>query len=83
MSLIFSFKLFFCPPKALGLSYQISYIRKEKYSPATTPAAAAVSRSGDLPPPWILKRGGVENSGHIIISSNGKTKRIAATTKYF
>ena len=28
-------------------------------------------------PPWILKRGGLESSGRILISSNGKTKRIA------
>ena len=51
-----------------------SYIRKEKYRPATTPAAP-MSRSGY--PPWILKRGGVESSGRRLISSIGKTKRIA------
>ena len=27
-------------------------------------------------PPWILKRGGLESSGRILISSNGKTKKI-------
>ena len=48
-----------------------SYIRKEKYRLATTPAAAAAaaaapSRSGD--PPWILKRGGLESSGQRLIS---------------
>ena len=32
-------------------------------------------------PPWILKQVGLESSGQIIISSNGKTKRIATTTK--
>ena len=31
-----------------------------------------LSRSGY--PPWILKRGGLENSGRRLISSNGKTK---------
>ena len=47
--------------------YRVSNIRKRKYSPATTAAAAAapapVSRSGY--PPWILKRGGLESSGRI------------------
>ena len=28
-------------------------------------------------PPWILKWCGLESSGRILISSNGKTKRIA------
>ena len=37
---------------------------KEKNRPATAPAAA-VSRSGDPPPPWILKRGLLESSGRI------------------
>ena len=49
--------------QVIWLSSDISYIRKEKYLPATTPAAAAVSRSGY--PPWILKRGGLESSGRI------------------
>ena len=50
------------------LDKDASYIRKEKYRPATTtPATAtAVSRSGD--PPWILKRGGLESSGRRQIS---------------
>ena len=56
----------------------LSYIRKEKYRPATTtPATAtatAVSRSGY--PLWILKRAGLESSGRILISLNGKTKRV-------
>ena len=30
-----------------------------------------------VPPPWILKRGGVESSGRRLISSIGKSKRIA------
>ena len=34
-----------------------------------------MSRSGY--PPWILKRGGLESSGRRLISSIGKTKRIA------
>ena len=44
-------------------TFESSYIRKEKYRPPTptTTAAAAVSRSGDLP--WILKRAGLESSG--------------------
>ena len=54
-----------------------SYIRKEKYRPATTTPtpATAVSHSGD--PPWILKQAGLESSGQRLISSIGKTKRIA------
>ena len=36
----------------------------------------APSRSGD--PPWILKRGVLESSGQRLISSIGKTKRIAS-----
>ena len=34
------------------------------------------SRSED-PPPWILKQAGLESSGQRLISSIGKTKRIA------
>ena len=56
----------------LDLSYYWeSYIRKEKYCPATTtPAAAAtpVSRSGY--PPWVLKWGRLESSGRELISLN-------------
>ena len=29
------------------------------------------------PPPWILKRGGLESSGQRLMASNGKTNRIA------
>ena len=36
----------------------------------------STSRSGD-PPPWILKRARLESSGQRLISSIGKTKRIA------
>ena len=58
--------------------FNISYIRKGKYRPATTTTttpAATVSRSGY--PPWILKRGGLESSGRIPSSLYWKTKRIA------
>ena len=54
------------------LDKDASYIRKEKYRPATTtPATAtttatAVSRSGY--PPWILKRAGLESSGQRLLS---------------
>ena len=37
-------------------------------------------------PPWILKRAGLESSGHVLISSNGKTNRRRYTlrgNKYF
>ena len=40
----------------------LSYIRKDKYRPATTPTPP-VSRSGY--PPWILKWAGPESSGRI------------------
>ena len=49
-----------------SLNYSIysilSYIRKDKYCPATTPTPP-VSRSGY--PPWILKWAGPESSGRI------------------
>ena len=48
-----------------------SNIRHKDFRPSVRP----LSRSGD--PPCILKRGGLESSGRILISSNGKTKRIA------
>ena len=53
-----------------------SYIKKEKYNPATTtPMHVCMSRSGY--PPWILKRGGLESSGRRLISSIGNTKGIS------
>ena len=55
----------------------LSYIRKKE----SCPAPAAVSRSGY--PPWILKRGGLESSGQKLISSFGKTKRIAFLYFFF
>ena len=55
----------------------VSFIRKEKYRPATTtPAALYVTLMGPSPP-WILKWDGLESSGEIIISSRSKTKRKA------
>ena len=33
-------------------------------------------RNAQGPPPWIVKRGGLESSGRGLISSIGKTKRI-------
>ena len=33
--------------------------------------------------PWILKRGGLESSGRILISSNGKTKRKTFFSSFF
>ena len=55
--------------------FQSSYIRKGKYCPATAAAAAALSRSGYSPS--ILKWGGLESPGQRLISSSGKTNRIA------
>ena len=52
----------------------VSNIRKGKYIPVTTPADAALSRSGIL---RVLKQGGVDSSGQRLISSFGKTKIIA------
>ena len=49
----------------------VSYIRKGKCRPATTP----MSRSGY--PSWILKWAGLESSGQRLISSIGKTKKKA------
>ena len=37
----------------------------------------SVLRHAQGTPPWILKRGGLESSGRKLISSFGKTKRIA------
>ena len=57
----------------------VSYIRKRKCRPATTPTTpttpAPPSRLGY--PPWILKRGGLETSGPRLISLNGKTTTMA------
>ena len=44
-------------------------------------APAAVSRSGDTS--RILKQGGLESSGRILISLKGKTKIIALVKIYF
>ena len=53
----------------------LSNIRK---GAAATPAAAAdQSHSGYPPPSLDSETGGLESSGQILISSNGKTKRIA------
>ena len=54
----------------LNFNWDLFYIRKKKYHPATTPAAP-LSRSED--PTWFLKRNGLESSGQIFISSIGKT----------
>ena len=54
-----------------------SYIRKEKYRPATTPVASAAPMSCSIYPPWILKWAGLESSGRRLISSIVKTKIIA------
>ena len=60
----------------LTLGRLTSYIRKGKCRPATpTPTPTPPSRSGY--PPWILKWAGVESSCPTLISSIGKTKRIA------
>ena len=53
-----------------------SYIRKGKYCPATPPPPPPPSRS-QRTRPGLKKRGGLESSGQRLISSNGKTKRIA------
>ena len=53
-----------------------SYIREEKYRPATATTTAVyvcMSRSGY--PPRILKRGGLESSSQILMPANGETKR--------
>ena len=50
-----------------------SYIIKEKYRPATTTAVYDTVRL----PPRILKRGWLESSGPKLVSSLGKTKKIA------
>ena len=60
--IVFLFILFKC-------SVSISYIRKEKYRPAT-----ALTYSGY--PTSILKQGGLESFGQRLISSIGKTKII-------
>ena len=61
------------------LSRQLINIRKEKYRPAFTPAAAAAAPVYVTLrlPPRFLKWVGVESSGRILISSNGKNLRIA------
>ena len=69
-----------------GITFHTTYIRKEKYRPATTPAAAATPMYVTLTgPPWILKWAGLESSGQRLISSIGKTKRIYKNwqKKYF
>ena len=47
------------------------YIRHKDYRPFVHPPSRLCY------PPWILKRGGLESSGQRLISSVGKTKRIA------
>ena len=62
----------------LQLPSWTSYIRKEKYRPATTSTSTTPttpSHSGY--PPWILKQGGLDSFGQRLISSIGKTKRMA------
>ena len=49
-----------------------SYIRHEDFLLLLRPPP-----SGSYYPPWILKRAGLESSGRRLISSIGKTKRIA------
>ena len=53
---------------------QLSKIRKKGSCPATT-TTVVYSRSGD--PTRILKRGGLESSGQVLISSSRKTKSMA------
>ena len=55
--------------------YWYPRIENRHFFLAPTTTTAAVSRSGY--PPWILKQGELESSGRILISSNGKTQRIA------
>ena len=68
------------PDKPWGLStvFPTSYIRKEKYNPATTPMYVCMYVChAQATLPWILKRGGLESSGRRLISSIGNTKRVA------
>ena len=66
--LFFSFKL-----QNILSAKKESNIRHYNFRPAATLAFVMLR----VPPPWILKRGWLESSGWIPISSIGKTKGIA------
>ena len=53
-------------------TYPTSYIRHKDFRPSPS-----VRNTQRTPPPCILKRGELESSGQRLISSIGKTKRIA------
>ena len=53
----------------------LSNIRQKNFLPF--PSVRLSSSITYRPTPWIMKRGGLENSGGILISLNGKTKIIA------
>ena len=46
-----------------SVNSSLSYIRKGKCRPATTPTPTPTPPSRSGYPPWILKRGGLESSG--------------------
>ena len=61
--------------------FKIQY-QTQRFPSFVHPSFVLPSRAGP-PPPWILKQGGLESFGWILISLNGKTKWIIFWFRFF